>query len=358
MNGPNKMKVGVFGMNSAGGLALTTVPERWSANWEDILATTQMADRAGIEFVLPLQRWLGYGGETDSRLHCFESLTHGSALAAATEQIAILSTVHAPFVHPVFAAKALTTMDHVSGGRAGLNIVCGWNEPEYAVFGIDKLDNVYELGHEWFEVLSRIVSGEGPFDFAGKYFDLKGVIGKPPSLQQPRPVMVSAAFSAVGRDFAAQTSDYIFTVFDDLEAGARHMADLRERAAKFSRKLEALSAVHIICRETDAQAQDYYEHYAVRQEEKRAVDKYMRMKKNMSASHDPSAYDLYRKRFAGGAGSYPLVGSPRTIVEAILKLSEIGVTGLAGSFVNYLQELPLFISDVLPLMREAGLREA
>ena len=352
------MKFGVFGMNSAGGLALTTVPERWTAQWEDILAATEMADRAGIEFVLPLQRWLGYGGETDSRLHCFESMTQGAALAAATERIGILSTVHAPFVHPVFAAKALTTMDHISGGRAGFNIVCGWNEPEYAVFGIQKLDNVYELGLEWFEVLSRILSGEGPFDFTGQYFDLKGVIGKPASLQQPRPVMVSAAFSDVGRDFAAQTSDYIFTVFDDLDAGRKHMADLGERAAKFSREFEVLCAVHVVCRATNAEAEDYYEYYAVEQEEKTAVDKYMRMKKSMSKSHDPSAYDLYRKRFAAGAGSYPLIGSPQRIVEQMLRLSEIGITGIAASFVSYLLELPFFISEVLPLMEEAGLREA
>ena len=136
------------------------------------------------------------------------------------------------------------------------------------------------------------------------------------------------------------------------------MADLGERAAKFSRELEVLCAVHVVCRATDAEAEDYYEYYAVEQEEKTAVDKYMRMKKSMSKSHDPSAYDLYRKRFAAGAGSYPLIGSPQRIVEQMLRLSEIGITGIAASFVSYLLELPFFISEVLPLMEEAGLREA
>jgi FMNH2-dependent dimethyl sulfone monooxygenase len=357
MNGPNKMKLGVFSANAAGGLALTTVPERWAGNWHEILAVTKMADRAGFEFILPLARWLGFGGATNSRLHSFESLTHGAALAAATDRIAIFSTVHTPFVHPVFAAKSMTTIDHVSGGRAGLNIVCGWNEPEYAVFGVKKQKDVYALGYEWFEIFSRIVAGEGPFDYAGEYFDLKGVIGQPRTVQQPRPVVLSAAFSPTGRDFAAQTSDYIFTVFDDFESGARHMIDIRDRAGRYDRTINACTTCHVVCRETQAEADDYYEWFAVTNEDKAAVDRHMAMKKEMSGSHDASAYELYRKRFAAGAGSFPLVGTPERLVADMQKLYEIGFTGVAATFVNYLEELPFFIERVLPLMREAGLRE-
>jgi FMNH2-dependent dimethyl sulfone monooxygenase len=357
MHGPNKMKLGVFAANAAGGLALTTVAERWPGDWEEILEVTQIADRAGIEFVLPLARWLGFGGETNSRLHCFESLTHSAALAAATDHIAIFSTVHTPFVHPVFAAKSISTIDHVSGGRAGLNIVCGWNEPEYAVFGVKKKDNVYALGHEWYEIFSRIVSGDGPFDFDGEYFNLKGVIGQPLTLQQPGPIILSAAFSPSGRDFATSTSDYIFTVFDDFESGAAHMADIRERARQASREIKACTTCHVVCRDSQVEAEDYYEWFAVTNEDKVAVDRHMALKKEMSGSHDPSAYELYRKRFAAGAGSFPLVGTPERIVSDMQKLHEIGFSGIALTFVNYLEELPHFISKVLPLMREAGLRE-
>ena len=86
-----------------------------------------MADRAGIEFFLPIARWKGFGGEVNSREWCFETLTYAAALAGVTQRIALFSTVHVPMVHPVFAAKALATVDHASGGRAGLNIVCGWS---------------------------------------------------------------------------------------------------------------------------------------------------------------------------------------------------------------------------------------
>jgi hypothetical protein len=71
-----------------------------------------MVDRAGFEFILPIARWKGFGGEMDVRTLCFETFTFAAALGAMTEQITIFSTVHVPVVHPVFAAKALVTVDH------------------------------------------------------------------------------------------------------------------------------------------------------------------------------------------------------------------------------------------------------
>src|SRR6201996_7372768 len=114
MHGPNKLKLGVFSANADGGLTLTRVPERWRAEWPDVVAVAQMADRAGLEFFLPIARWRGFGGVTNSREWSFETLTEAAALAGLTEQIALFATVHVPMVHPVFAAKALTTIDHAS----------------------------------------------------------------------------------------------------------------------------------------------------------------------------------------------------------------------------------------------------
>jgi alkanesulfonate monooxygenase SsuD/methylene tetrahydromethanopterin reductase-like flavin-dependent oxidoreductase (luciferase family) len=107
-----------------------------------------------------------------------------------------------------------------------------------------------------------------------------------------------------------------------------------------------------------AEAEDYYEHYAVRMEDTASVDYYMGAKEKFSSSHDPEAYRLHRKRFVGGAGTYPLIGTPRRIAEEMLLMSEAGFAGTTVSFVNFRDELPYFIATVLPLLREAGLREA
>ena len=57
MHGPTLFKIGVFSLNADGGLTLTKVPERWTAAWPDIVAAAQIADRTGLEFILPIARW-------------------------------------------------------------------------------------------------------------------------------------------------------------------------------------------------------------------------------------------------------------------------------------------------------------
>jgi alkanesulfonate monooxygenase SsuD/methylene tetrahydromethanopterin reductase-like flavin-dependent oxidoreductase (luciferase family) len=356
MWGSNPFKLGLFSLNADGGIALTTVPERWRADWDDIVEVTQMADRAGFEFVLPIARWKGFGGETDPRGASFETLTYGAALAALTERIAIFSTVHAPLVHPVFAAKALATIDRVSHGRAGLNIVCGWNQPEFEMFGVGQADDRYAQGLEWFEVLTRILAGE-TFDFAGKYFDLKGVVGAPTTVQQPRPVTMSAAFSPPGREFAAATSDFLFTTFAEIDSGAAHIADIRARGAAHGRDLGVFTTTHVVCRPTQQEAEDYYRYYAVTHADHGAVDRHMALKKEFAGSHDPHVFDQYRQRFAGGVGTYPLVGTPQHIAAEMVRMHAAGFAGTTLSFVDFKGELPYFVDTVLPLLVESGLRQ-
>lgn len=355
MRGPNAFKLGVFSMNSDGGLTLTKVPERWPATWDDVVAAAQMADRAGFEFLLPIARWKGFGGEMNSREWSFETFTFAAGLAAVTQRIAVFSTVHVPMVHPVFAAKALATVDHISGGRSGLNIVCGWNPEEFDLFGLSMIEDRYAQGLEWFEVISRIYAGE-TFDFDGAFYKLKGVSGKPAPVQRPRPVTLNAAFSPPGRDFAAKAADYLFTTFTEIEKGRDHIADMTARAGAQGREVGVYTTCHVVCRPSQAEAEAYYEHYATTMQDTDSVDKYMGAKEKFSGSHDADAYRLHRKRFAGGAGTYPLVGTPEHIAAEMVRMHQAGFAGTTVSFVNFKDELPFFIERVLPLLREAGLR--
>ena len=76
--------------------------------------------------------------------------------------------------------------------------------------------------------------------------------------------------------------------------------------------------------------------------DKDSVDHYMGQKQAFSGSHDEEAYRLHRKRFAGGAGTYPLVGTPERIASEMVKMHEVGFAGTTVSFVNFKNELPLF----------------
>ena len=357
MHGPNAFKLGVFSMNADGGLTLTKAPERWTAEWDDIAETARVADRAGLEFILPIARWKGFGGEMNSREWSFETLTMAAALSGITERIALFSTVHVPMVHPVLAAKALATIDHASGGRAGINIVCGWNPEEFDLFGLKVVDDRYAQGLEWFEIVERLWAGEGPFDYAGDYFSLKGVSGKPAPLQRPRPVTLNAAFSPPGRDFAAKAADFLFTTFSSIEAGRETIRDIRARAAQARREVGVYTTCHVVCRPTRAEAERDYHRYAVELEDTESVDLYMTGKATHSGSHDAESYRSHRARFAAGGGTYPLIGTPEEIAAEMERMHEAGFAGTTVSFLNFRDELPGFCESVLPLLREAGLRE-
>ena len=356
LKGPNQFKLGVFSSNADGGLAVTDVPERWRARWDDNLTAVGIADRAGLEFFLPIARWRGFGGKNHVREWSFETFTWAAGLAAVTKNIGLFMTVHVPLVHPVYAAKALATVDHISGGRAGLNIVCGWNPDEFAMFGAKPGDDAYGQAAEWVEVIERCYGGNQPFDFEGKHYQLKGVVSRPASIQVPRPLTMNAAFGAPGRDFAAKNCDFLFSPFSNIEDGRKHIADIRARSRLQGREVGIYTVCHVVARETQREADEYYERYAVTQADQAAVDNHMAQRKEFAHAHDEDACALYRKRFAGGAGTYPLVGTPEKIVDDMIKISREGYAGSALTFVNYTYELPFFCDRVLPLMKQAGLR--
>ena len=356
--GPNAFKLGLFGLNTDGGIAITKVPERWRAHWDEIADVARMVDEAGFDFLLPIARWKGYGGETNVRNACFETLTQSSALAAITRRLFIFSTVHVPLVHPVFAAKALSTIDHVSHGRAGLNIVCGWHQVEFDMFGHVQSahDTRYEQGQEWYDVVTRIFAGEGrPFDYKGRFYDLKGVSGEPAPVQRPHPLTMSAASSPAGRAFALRTSDLLFATFRDLDKGRAALAAIRAQsdAAGRTEPLGICTAAHVVCRETDAEAEAYYRHYAETNMDADAVDFHIGSTK---ANRIVDAQELDdRVRRAAGLSSYRLVGTPERIAEQLMAIHRAGFAGTTLSFVNFKTELPFFIARVLPLLRKAGL---
>ncbi len=358
LKGDNRFKLGVFSANADGGLAITDVPERWRASWDDVMTAATIADRAGLEFFLPIARWRGFGGKNRVREHSFETFTFAAGLATVTQNIGLFMTVHVPIVHPVYAAKALATVDHISKGRAGLNIVCGWNPDEFAMFGMTIDTDAYGRAQEWINIIDQCYGPEQPFDVDGKFYKLKQVVSRPASLQAPRPVTMNAAFGPPGRNFAARNCDFLFSTFAEIEDGKAHIADIRNRASEYKRDVGIYTVCHVVCRETQQEAQDYYTRYAVTEADHAAVDYHMASKKEFANSHDTAAFDKYRKRFAGGAGTYPLVGTPEKIVDDMIRISDAGYAGSALTFVNYNDELPFFCERVLPLMKQAGLRVA
>ncbi len=366
MFGPNPFKLGVFCANCDGGLTVSTAPERWRADWDELVTVTQLADARGIDFVLPVAKWKGYRGEANVLGRSFETLTHGAALGALTKRIAIFSTVHVPIVTPAFAAKAIATIDHVTHGRAGLNIVCGWNQEEFDVHGLTvNPERRYDYGLEWFRVWSKLLAGGPEFDWKGEFFDLKGLDTSPLSVQRPWPLVMAAGFSEKGRDFAAQAADVLFTTMTEIDQGQQLVASIQAYTERYRRTITVYTMSHIVCRPTRKEAEDYYYYFAEEKADRAALDHYLRQK-GMTLKTDHRYVDRpLATRFSLGTGhayagsypgAYPMVGTPDDIVAEMTRMHALGLAGTSISFLNYLTELPYFLDEVLPRLVKAGLR--
>ncbi len=354
----NKLKLGIFSPNCSGGMAVTKVPERWDASWENNLKLAQIADEAGIEFLLPIARWKGYGGETDFEGSTLETITWACGLLAKTKRITVFGTVHAPLVHPIFAAKQMATVSHVSEGRFGLNIVCGWNQDEFEMFGIAQRehDTRYEYGQEWWDVVQKIWRENAPFDYDGRFIKLKNVIGKPKPYKW-RPVVMNAGSSGAGRSFGAKNCDFLFTVLIDLEKGKQDVQRTKEIAAGFGRTVDIFTTSYVVLRPTRKEAQEYHEYYTTKMGDQVAADHLMELQGLHAQSFPAEAFKSIRQRFFGGHGVYPLIGDPDDVAAELAKISAAGFIGTTITFVNYLDEFPYFRDEVLPRLERLGLRQ-
>jgi dimethylsulfone monooxygenase len=354
---PNKLKLGLFSANCSGGMAVTKVPERWHASWENNMKLAQLADEVGIEFMLPIARWIGYGGETDFHGGVLETVTWAGGLLSKTREIQVFATVHTAFNHPVVTAKQLATIDHIGNGRMGLNVVAGWNKPEYDAFGVDlpqEHQARYDLAQEWFDIVQKLWTSEKAFDWDGKHFHLKGVYSIPKPLQKP--AILNAAASEEGRRFAMRNADFIFTPVFTVEHGTATVADINEKARQAGRKIGVFTFSTVICRPTKKEAEDWYRYYVTENADWGAVDNLMRLQGMHAQSFTPEALKLYRDRFAAGHGGYPLFGSPDDVADELERLSSTGVAGTTLAFVDYYKELPYFAQEVIPRLERKGLR--
>ncbi len=360
----NALKIGMFGANCSSARTATKVPERWSASWPDCLKLAQMADAAGIDFMLPIGRWKGYGGDTDFHGTTLETMTWASGLLAVTERITVFGTVHAPLFNPIIAAKEFVTADHIGEGRFGLNIVAGWNEGEFEMFGVKQRehDTRYEFAQEWIDAVKRAWTEPEDFDFEGQFLKLKGVRAKPKPYGGTRPIIMNAGSSGAGQNFALRNCDAFFTATGatrtSVDGAAQKVQEVKSQARALGREIDVFTIGQVMCRPTQAEAQEYHQHANVENADWSAIERMMALR-NITRENTPAEdYAMKRKYFAANAvGGYPFVGTPDRVADELAAFSKAGVRGIAVSFVNYLDDLPYFRDEVLPRLERMGLRE-
>lgn len=353
----NRFKLGLFAPNCSGGLTMLKT-ELWDASWPNNLRVCRMADEAGLEFVLPLGRWHGFRGyprETEAQGQSLETLTWASAMLASTRDICIFGTLHVTFISPVFAAKMMVTVDHVGEGRFALNIVTGSQKDDFAMFGVPFPGNEerYAYCDEWVTIVKRIWSETAPFDFSGKYFELKAVLEKPKPYGGTQPLLVSAANSTVGRRFAATQTDTLFMMINQVDTLKAEIGAVRGAA---NRHVDVLASGHLVCRPTQKEAQEYYDYVVCELGDWDVVDAVAA--ERVRGRETPMAtMTRLKERLISGGGTYPVIGSYDDVVAQFGRMADGGLGGMAVAFIgDYLAEFA-HLQEVVARMEAAGLRK-
>jgi len=359
MDNGNRFKLGLFGMNCSGGLTMTKAPQRWEQTWDNNLKAARLAEDAGLEFLLPIGRWHGYRGETDTEGTTWETLAWATGLLAATSEISAFCTLHVAFVNPVFAAKQMVTADHVGHGRFGINIVSGWNRGEFGMFGVNlrEHDERYAYSEEWVAIVEKIWTEQEPFDFKGRYFNLEGVLGKPKPVGGKRPLLMSAGASTAGRGFAANHADCLFMAIHDFDGLPEATRSLRAMAPA-GRNPGVYASGHLFTRPTEKETKEYYDYIVHEQGDWEAAEHIVRIR--MAGGGQSIPHEVFKQhtaRMVAGIGTSPVVGSYDQVAALFKRLSDSGLDGMAIGMVNYIDDFPILRDEILPRMERLGLRQ-
>ena len=356
--------MGLFLPIQDGGWTPSTLPRTttWTFGYNAALA--KRAEALDFDLVFGLAQWVpkgGHGGETRYREISIDSFMTVAALAAVTERILLISTVHVLYGpwHPVHLAKFGATLDHISGGRWGANIVTGHIPREARMFGMERPEHGkrYEMADVFTDRLKQLWSADENMTVDGPYWAMEGAFITPKPLFG-RPVLVNATGSTDGIAFAAKHSDIVFItspsgnqMADAVESLPAHTAEIRRVAAAAGRQVKTIINPMVVCRPTEREAVAYRD-AIVAAADPGGVEGFAAV----TRGGDAVAWSGQRRQYAALGGNLHVVGSPEQVVDQFLALQKAGVDGVQITFYDFAPDLEYFGEAVLPLMKEAGLR--
>jgi alkanesulfonate monooxygenase len=334
----------------------------------------------------------------------FEPLTLLSAMSAVTSRIGLVSTASTSYSEPYNLARWFASLDHLSGGRAGWNVVTTGNAASSRNFGRDEHfghDERYERANEFVEIVRGLwdswdddafvmdrASGRyfipdkmHRLDHKGEFFSVRGPLNmrRPP---QGHPVLVQAGTSNVGRDTAARIADVVFVQEQSREKCQSIYADIKARMAKYARRpddLLLLPGMAIVVGRTEAEAREQHEFLqaSIHPDVGRALlaaelgntdigdadlDKPLPLDRipvidqgarttvqnlrDVVVRENPTVRQLYQ-RFSGARGSCQLIGTPEQIAD---EMEHWFKTKAADGFIVQPSFLPGGLDDFVELV--------
>ncbi|MFY7114237.1 pyrimidine utilization protein A [Enterobacter cloacae complex sp. SHL020] len=350
------MKIGVFVPIGNNGWLISTTAPQYMPTFDLNKAIVQKAEHYHFDFALSMIKLRGFGGKTEFWDHNLESFTLMAGLAAVTSRIQIYATAATLTLPPAIVARMASTIDSISGGRFGVNLVTGWQKPEYEQMGLwpgdDYFSRRYDYLTEYVQVL-RDLWGTGKSDFKGDFFTMNDCRVSPqPSVPMK---VICAGQSDAGMEFSAKYADFNFCFGKGVNtpaAFAPTAARMKEAADKTGRDVGSYVLFMVIADETDDAARAKWERYKDGADEEALSWLTEQSQKDTRSGADTNVRQMADPTSAVNINMGTLVGSYASVARMLDEVAAVpGAEGVLLTFDDFLTGVETFGERIQPLMQ-------
>jgi len=329
----------------------------YRSNWDNTSNVLRTADKLGFQNILcPSSYQVGQ-----------DTLTFASAVAPLTTDINLLAAIRCGEVHPAMLARTVATLDHILKGRLTLNIISS-NMPGEDASSADR----YQRSSEVVEILRQAWT-QDEINYDGRFYQIKGLSTEPvqPYQQKGGPLLYFGGYSPAALELCAKHCD-VYLMWPETEDNlAQRMQAVAERAKAYNRVLDYGLRVHMVVRDTEAEAREYAAELVSKLEDEqgdairgRALDS-----KSLGVSYqaeqrkqadddgftEPHLWTgIGRARSGCGAA---LVGSVDQVMSKIERYQKMGIRSFIFSGYPHADECRIFGEKVLPHLQTCQLNE-
>lgn len=349
------MQVGIFvPINNNGWLISETAPQ-YMPSFDLNKTIALSAEKHGLDFLLSMIKLRGFGGKTEFWEYGLESFTLMAGLAAVTERIKIFATCPTLIIPPAFAARMCNTIDSISHGRFGLNLITGWQPPEYTQMGLwpgdDHFRDRYTMLDEYAQILRELWDSERS-DFKGRYYTMDDCLVRPKPEGEMK--IICAGSSDAGLAFSAKWADYAFCLgvgVNTPTAFASNNERLAKALEKTGRSVSVFVLVMIIAAETDEEAMERWQHLNAGVDID-AIAWLAEQGAKDNVNTDTNVRQLAAPEGAVNINMGTLVGSYASVARMLDEMAEVPNTGgVLLTFDDFVVGIEAFGTHIQPLMK-------
>ena len=350
------MNVGVFIPIGNNGWLLSENAPQYLPSFELNKQITLKAEKYGLDFALSMIKLRGFGGKTEFWDHNLESFTLMAGLAAVTSRIKLYATAPTLCLPPAIVARMASTIDSISNGRFGINLVTGWQRPEYSQMGLWPGDEYFGRRYEYLSEYAQVLRDlweTGSSDLKGEFFQMEDCRLSP--RPQAEMKIICAGQSAAGMAFTATHADYNFCFGKGINtptAFAPTVERLEEAKAKTGRDVSSYVLFMVISDETDEAARAKWEHYKAGADEAAIAWLGLQGAADTKSGADTNIRQMADPTSAVNINMGTLVGSHATVAALLDEVVTVpGTGGVLLVFDDFLKGLDDFGTRIQPLMR-------